>query len=196
MVADKDLKIKYKALPFAKNSGASVLFGGPDERYFRNLGNRVEFPNNDTIYSYDGNTLTAKCLVVYDDKADLSSIDKVNNVQGRIFSQYVSDGVTQTAYLTRYSHPYESRVIVRNEKSGHSFVQIKGESNDNIDLLLFFWTRALEDRDFCVSLDNEDMTDLIEETPEFINRLTPEQQKVLKTDEEVHWLVFFKFKDF
>ena len=186
-VADKNFKIKYQACPYAKSDKYNGLSDGWDSKTFRNYGDRVEFQANDTIFSYDGKTLTPIINVKYERRRD-----EKDHISTFLF--YVSNGKTQILHVHNMIVD-ERYVIVRDAESGHYFIS-PDTDDDYLDSDIYSWTHALEDGDMCVSLDCEDMADIIEDTPEFINRLTPEQQKVLKTDEDAHWLVFFKFKDF
>ena len=190
IVTDKNFKIKYKALPFAQNSGVSESYSGPDSHFFRHLGDRVEFPNNDTIYSYDGKTLTPKIYVEYDNK--LSS--KPADMKHAKTMEYVSNGNTQIFVVGSHTD-YESHKIVRDAKSGHFYDLFESYKKGNRNCTLLFWTRMMEDRSACIML-NKSLTEYIGGAADFIiDRIPPEQSSFLN-DGDAHWLVFFKFKDF
>ncbi|MBR4273318.1 MAG: 6-bladed beta-propeller [Bacteroidales bacterium] len=194
IVTDKNFNIKYKALPFAPNSGVSESYSGPDNHFFRHLGDRVEFPNNDTIYSYDGKTLTPKIYVEYDNK--LSS--KPADMKHAKTMEYSSNGSTQIFIVGSHTD-YETHKIVRDAKSGHFYALFDSYKERNLNGTLLFWTMMLEDRSTCMTL-YKDLVSYIHGIPDFvIDKIPSEQQSLLnqvKTDEDAHWLVFFKFKDF
>ncbi|MBO7463747.1 MAG: 6-bladed beta-propeller [Bacteroidales bacterium] len=187
VVTDKNFNIKFKALPY-KHQIMPIL-GGPDSHYFRNFGNRVEFPNNDTIYSYDGTSLTPKSYISYSEKRTYEEISK------RVLTVYASDGVTQLVHVTS-NDPYEWFQMVRNEKTGHSFAYQCDDDNYDDDSDLYFWTQAMEDGDMCMIIGSPGAVKVFLRS--IADKLTPTQKSMFENFEtkDQHTLVLFKFKDF
>ena len=191
IVTDKDFNIKYKALSFAEKRSAGRYFG-PDDYYFRNLGDKVEFPNKDTIYSYDGKTLSPVMYVVYDNKMSDAPDDKYANTM-----EYVSNGQTQIIRVGSHNfdsgHNPDQHLIIRNVKSGHLFNHC--HKPNFFEDLLFFWSIALEDGTMCMAL-TQNLAEY--DGTEVAANFTPELKPLIKkiAEEDSHVLIFFKFKDF
>ncbi len=189
IVTDKDFKIKYKALPFAKNSEKTVSYSGPDSQYFRHLGDRVEFPNQDTIYSYDGYTLTPKMYVEYDNKL----LSKPADMKHAKSMSYINNGYTQVFSVGSHND-FEQQQIVRDVTSGHFYSVFHSCKKHSLNGYLFSWTRALEDHSMCIALD----PNLAYYGNEIANNIIPELKPLSKQmeEDETHLLILFKFKHF
>ena len=191
LVTDNNFNVKFKALSFPEKRATSHYFG-PDDHYFRNLGDRVEFPNKDTIYSYDGKTLSPVMYVVYDNKMSDAPDDKYANTM-----EYVSNGQTQLFFVGSHNvgpgHNPDQHFIVRNVQSGHLFNH--SHKPNFFEFLLFYGTIALEDGTMCMA-PTQNMAEY--EGSKIAANFTPELKPLIKkvAEEDYHVLIFFKFKDF